>query len=111
MSDQIEIQTTANRHKARITSAPNRQGTIRETGCVSLDAVLPSLVERIRKDHPDLKDDAFISRAELDRYRGLYVTELLRAESGDLSDIEHQVAESLATHETLAANVEEEFYS
>ena len=33
----------------------------------------------------------------------------MRAESGDLSEIEHQVAQSLATHETLAENVEEEF--
>lgn len=76
---------------------------------INLATVMPSLVERIRKDHPDLKDDDFVSRAELDRYRGLYVTELLRAESGDLSDIEKQVAQSLATHETLAENVEEEF--
>lgn len=76
---------------------------------INLATVLPSLAERIRKDHPDLKEDAFISRKELDRYRTLYVTELLRAESGDLSEIESQVAKSLATHETLAANVEDEF--
>ncbi|MET0407496.1 MAG: DUF1003 domain-containing protein [Hyphomicrobium sp.] len=78
---------------------------------VSLAAVMPSLVERIRKDHPDLKEDAYVSRKELDRYRALYVTELLRAESGDVSEIEAQVAQSLATHETLAENVEEEFSS
>lgn len=76
---------------------------------VSIATVMPSLVERIRKDYPDLKDDAFVSRKELDRYRTLYVTELLRDESGDVSEIEKQVAESLATHETLAENVEEEF--
>jgi uncharacterized membrane protein len=76
---------------------------------VSLATVLPSLVDRIRKDHPNLNDDAFISRKELDRYRALYVTELLHAESGDLTEIESQVAKSLATHETLAANVETEF--
>jgi uncharacterized membrane protein len=78
---------------------------------VSLATVMPSLVERIRRDHPDLKEDAAISRKELDRYRALYVTELLRAESGDLSEIESQVAQSLATHETLAENVEAEFAS
>ncbi len=78
---------------------------------VNLATVMPSLVERIRKDYPDVKDDAFVSRKELDRYRTLYVTELLREESGDVSEIEKQVAESLATHETLAENVEEEFSS
>jgi uncharacterized membrane protein len=76
---------------------------------VNLATVMPSLVERIRKDYPDLKDDAFVARKELDRYRTLYVTELLREESGDVSEIEKQVAESLATHETLAENIEEEF--
>jgi uncharacterized membrane protein len=53
----------------------------------------------------------FISRKELDRYRTRYVTELLHEESGDLTAIESQVAKSLATHETLAANVEDEFGS
>ena len=106
MSDQINDGGKSN--KARTVCAITGNELPRNRA-VHLDAVRPSLVERIRKDHPDLKDDAFISRAELDRYRSLYVTELLRAESGDLDDIERQVAESLATHETLAANVEEEF--
>ena len=78
---------------------------------VNLGTVMTSLVDRIRKDYPDLKEDAFVSRKELDRYRTRYVTELLREESGDVSEIERQVAESLATHETLAENVEEEFSS
>jgi uncharacterized membrane protein len=76
---------------------------------VNLATVMPSLVERIRKDHPELKEDAFVARKELDRYRTLYVTELLHQESGDVSEIEKQVAESLATHETLAENTEDEF--
>jgi uncharacterized membrane protein len=78
---------------------------------VSLATVMPTLVERIRKDHPDIADDAFVSRKELDRYRALYVTELLHAETGDLTEIETQVAQSLATHETLSENIEEEFTS
>jgi uncharacterized membrane protein len=106
MSDQINVNGKPN--KARIVCAITGKELSRN-GAAHLDAVRPSLVERMRKDHPDLKDDAFVSRAELDRYRSLYVTELLRAESGDLSEIENQVAQSLATHETLAENVEEEF--
>ena len=106
MSDQINANGKPN--KPRIVCAITGKELSRN-GAAHLDAVRPSLVERMRKDHPDLKDDAFVSRAELDRYRSLYVTELLRAESGDLSEIENQVAQSLATHETLAENVEEEF--
>ena len=106
MSDQINANGKPN--KPRIVCAITGKELSRN-GAAHLDAVRPSLVEGMRKDHPDLKDDVFVSRAELDRYRSLYVTELLRAESGDLSEIENQVAQSLATHETLAENVEEEF--
>ncbi|MFN0218111.1 MAG: DUF1003 domain-containing protein [Hyphomicrobium sp.] len=76
---------------------------------VDIDTVRPSLAERIRQDHPGLHEGALISRRELDRYRELYVQDLLKAESGDFSDLEKQVAESLATHATLAENVEDDF--
>jgi uncharacterized membrane protein len=76
---------------------------------VSLDAVRPSLAERIRRDLPDLAPDAFISLAELARFRTLYVEELLLAENGELTELDRQVAESIATHETLAENTDEEF--
>jgi uncharacterized membrane protein len=76
---------------------------------VSLELVHPGLAERIRKDYPDAAADALVSRREIARYRSLYVQELLRAESGDLTELEKEVAQSLATHETLAANIEQEF--
>ena len=73
---------------------------------VHLEMVLPSLAERIRAEHPDLAPDALVSRAELARYRSLYVEEMLKAETGDLTEIDRKVAQSLATHNTLAENVE-----
>lgn len=76
---------------------------------VNLEMVRPSLADRIRLDHPGLAHDALISRSELARYRALYVQDLLRDESGDVSEIERSVAESLASHETLAENVEEQY--
>jgi uncharacterized membrane protein len=76
---------------------------------ISLDAVRPSLAERIRRDRPDLAPEALISLSELARYRTLYVEELLLAENGEITELDRQVAESIATHETLAENVEEEF--
>jgi uncharacterized membrane protein len=74
-----------------------------------LDAVRPSLAERIRRDHPDFTPETLISLGELAKYRTLYVEELLLAENGELTELDRQVAESIATHETLAENVEEEF--
>src|SRR6266436_3275936 len=47
---------------------------------VSLETLRPSLADRIRVDHPELGPEALISRAEVARYRALYVEELLQAE-------------------------------
>ena len=76
---------------------------------IALDALRPSLADRIRHDHPHLEPDAQISRQELARYRSLYVAELLKEEHGELSELDREVAESLARHETLAENPEEEY--
>lgn len=76
---------------------------------VNIETVRPSLAERIRNDYPDLTVDAMISRRVLDLYRVKYVEELLKAEHGDISEIERKVADSLASHDTLAENIEEEY--
>jgi uncharacterized membrane protein len=76
---------------------------------VSLETLRPSLVDRIRIDHPSLPTDALISRAELARYRTVYVEELLKAEHGELTELDRQVAESIASHDTLAENIDAEF--
>src|SRR5471032_186472 len=76
---------------------------------VSLETLRPNLADRIRIDHPNLSSEALISRAELARYRTLYVEELLKAEHGELTELDRQVAESIASHDTLAENTDEEF--
>jgi len=76
---------------------------------ISLETLRPSLAERIRADHPELAADALISRAEVARYRALYVEELLQAEHGEFTQLDRQVAESIAKHDTIAENVEAEF--
>ena len=76
---------------------------------VPLETLRPSLAERIRTDHPELAMDALISRAEVARYRALYVEELLQAEHGEFTQLDRQVAESIAKHDTIAENVEAEF--
>ena len=52
--------------------------------------------EHIRKEHPDLQSDALIDRDIVNRYRRKYVEELLKQERGELNDLDHQVAQSLA---------------
>lgn len=73
---------------------------------INIATVRPNLVSRIRRDKPDLPDGALVSVEELARYRALYVQDLLMAESGELSEIDHQVADSLARQETLSQNIE-----
>jgi uncharacterized membrane protein len=76
---------------------------------IRLDTLRPTLAERIRADYPDLPDDALIDRREVNRYRNLYIEEILRAEHGEFSEIDRQVVESIANQSTIAENSEEDF--
>jgi uncharacterized membrane protein len=76
---------------------------------VRLDVVRPAIIERIRAEKPDLPADGFICRTDLDRFRSDYVAELLTRERGELTQLEQDVVQSLADHETLAENTEAEF--
>jgi uncharacterized membrane protein len=84
-----------------------REMPSRET--VRLDVVRPAIIERIRQENPDLTADGFICRADLDRFRSSYVSQLLTRERGELTRLEHEVVKSLADHETLAENIEAEY--
>jgi uncharacterized membrane protein len=75
----------------------------------SIDVVRPSLLDRIRTDHPDLPAEGYICEEDLDRFRSRYVAEMLGQERGELSRLEQEVVQSLADHETLAENIEEEY--
>ncbi len=68
-----------------------------------------ALAEHIRADYPGLADDALISVKELAKYRTRYVAELLAEEHGEYSDLDRQVAESIAAQDTIAENVEEDY--
>jgi len=76
---------------------------------VVLDVLHPALADRIRQDHPALPNHARISRAAIDQYRMLYVEELLRDERGELSQIDRDVARSLAEGATVSTNPEENY--
>lgn len=76
---------------------------------VMLDSLRPALADRIRADYPDLSDDALISRAEMVRYRNLYVEQLLREERGEYTELDKQVVESIANQDTISENVEDGF--
>jgi uncharacterized membrane protein len=74
-----------------------------------IDVVRPSLLERIKSDHPDLPSEGYICDHDLDYFRSRYVAELLGQERGELTKLEQDVVQSLADHEVLAENIEAEF--
>ncbi len=81
----------------------------RKRQLIRIDSLRPSLAERIQRDFPDLPPNAKISYGELARYQMLYVEELLQQEHGEFSELDRQVAESIANQETIAENTEEEY--
>lgn len=78
---------------------------------VRLDMLRPAMADHIRSMHPDLPEDAYISRAALAKERAAYIAATLQAERGDLSQLDHDVIESLAANDILTENVEEEIES
>ena len=74
-----------------------------------VDTLRPTLAERMRIDHPDLTDDSLVSQKEVARYRNLYVEDLLKEENGEFSELEREVAESIAAQDTISENTEEDF--
>ncbi len=113
MSDQIELPIAdsglpgSSEGKKVLCALTGRM--ISRRNAIPLESVRPTLVDRIMRDHPDLQNDALISREEVGRYRSLYVEEILRDERGELSDLDKQVAESLNNHETISEDVEEDY--
>lgn len=76
---------------------------------VEIGTLRPALADHIRRDYPDLSDESLISAKELARYRTRYVEEILREEHGEYSDLDREVAESIARQETIAENIEDDF--
>ncbi|WP_428031746.1 DUF1003 domain-containing protein [Ancylobacter sp.] len=78
---------------------------------VRLDMLRPGMADHIRALHPDIAPDAYISRKALARERASYIAETLKAERGDLSQLDHDVIESLAANDILTENVEQDIES
>lgn len=76
---------------------------------ISAMAVRPEVSDFIKAEHPLWDDTKQICRADLNRYRRIYVENLLRQERGELSDLERSVVESISHQETLSVNLEEDF--
>jgi uncharacterized membrane protein len=102
--------TEASAERARTGVACAISGrSVKPAAAIRLSNLRPNLGDRIRRDHPDLAAEAMISKVEVDHYRSIYVEELLRDERGELTEVERQVAQSLADEHLVAENIEKQF--
>ncbi len=71
-------------------------------------SIRKSILNLIKADHPDFDERHYISLNVLNKYRKLYLEQLLKSEIGEISDLEDEVIESIHKHELLSTNIEDE---
>jgi uncharacterized membrane protein len=69
-------------------------------------ALRKSLLDLIRKDHPDFNPDSYISLEEVNIYRKKYLESLIENEVGELSHLENEVVNSIAANKLISDNIE-----
>lgn len=62
----------------------------------------------IKSDFPDFDKDDFISIAELNKYRRLYLTSLIIQEKGEIAIIDRDVMEVFKNNSILSENIQDE---
>lgn len=62
----------------------------------------------IQKDHPHFSHDSFLAVDELNQYRARYITESLRRNLGELTELEQTVLDSLIGNTTLTNKIDGE---
>jgi uncharacterized membrane protein len=82
-----------------------------ETDLLRASMLRPMVVDVIKKSFSDWSSEGFICTEDMNRFRTEYVFSLIEAEKGELSELEREVVESLATHEILSSHVDQEYES
>jgi uncharacterized membrane protein len=67
-----------------------------------------AIFDFIKKDYPGFDRDQYISIAELNRYRRLYLTYLIEQEKGELATIDRDVMEAIKNNAILSENIQDE---
>lgn len=75
---------------------------------VSGRGVRPSLMAFIQRKHPEFSESSMMSMAELNQYRELFIAETLKAEMGQLSELENRVLRSMQEETILTEELDAE---
>ena len=81
-----------------------RIGSLRSASSVRL-----AVARLIATERGNWEPDGWICIDDLQRYQQQYVENVLKAEKGELTQLEHEVLESLRGQETVSVNPDEEF--
>ena len=71
--------------------------------------VRSAVAEQIKTAYPDWIAEGYVCLNDLNQFRMQYIQNLLESEKGELTNLDHDVLESLQRHETLSSNVDAEF--
>jgi uncharacterized membrane protein len=71
------------------------------------DMLRDSIFGLIRKDFPDFKRESWISIPELNKFRKMYLTGLIKQETGEVDALETEVVDSITHSKILSENIED----
>lgn len=66
------------------------------------------IFQLIQQDYPDFSKEDYITLTELNRYRRLYLTYLIRQEKGELALLDQDVLHAIQNNAILSENIQEE---
>lgn len=75
---------------------------------ISARTIRGSILELIQKDHPEFSESCHLSIGELNNYREKYLTDMMQAQLGELSDLDKTVLNSLNEKKLLSDQLEDQ---
>jgi uncharacterized membrane protein len=69
---------------------------------ISISSIRNCIVEEIKKDFPNINVEGYISVDELNIYREKYIQNILKANTGELNNLQQQVAQHLKEDEFIS---------
>ena len=78
------------------------------TESISANYLREGIFDLIKKDFKDFDRDSFISIDELNKYRRLYLTSLIKEEKGELEVLDKEVLEAIHNNSILSENIEDD---
>ncbi len=64
------------------------------------------IFDLIKSEHPDFNRECYITLAELNHYRRLYMASLMSQERGELEDLDKDVMQAIKNNSLLSENIE-----